>query len=869
MVGTTIGQYRVVERLGAGGMGEVYRAEDTRLGRYVAIKALPESLSGDPDKLSRLEREARTLAALNHPNIAAIYGLEELAGRRYLILELVPGQTLAERIDGAGLPLEEVLDLCRQIAAGLEAAHDKGVVHRDIKPANVMVTPDGVVKLLDFGLAKAVPSGAAEAETASLQMEAVAGTVAYMSPEQVRGAEVDPRTDIWAFGCVLYEVLTGRRLFSAPTTADTMMGILSRDADLSGLPPETPPHLRRLLERCLRRDPKRRLRHIGDARLELEEPGQPTAIAARPGRPRLAWLALPLAAAAAIGGWWARGRLTPNPESPMVRVKRLTDLPGLELTPAISPDGKSVAFVAESRGRHQIYIRLLGGGTPLAITRDDTDHMSPRWAPDSSSLIYFTPGPTGEHGTIWEIPALGGVPQRIAAALAPGDFSRDGKQIALFRSQPGAVDLVAVTRDGSSPHIIARLPGNFYENLRWSPDGRWLACIEKQEGVAFADHVIVVPTSGGEMRTLGGDAQIAGLAWKPDSSGFVLSSSRGSTLPYPPTFNLWSVTLDGSGQRQLTFGESTYEGPDLQAGGQIVSTRIRMQSDIWRIPITGAPAENVRNAVRITRQTGQVQTVTINPDESELAFLSDNGGHANIWTVRIATGEMRPATRELDTAVTVGVPVWSPRGDWINFLSNKGTGSFDVTLWLVRPDGSDARDLKEKGVWVCWSGDGEWVYYSHKVKGTFHISKYSLRGGQKQTVREDNAGACQIAADGSALYYLRILNQATFEVRVARPESGESKILGYIDGGRVPVYSVYAHAFLSPDGKWLAHPLLDRSTTNLWALPTSGGEWTKLTDFGSRNVLIARRVAWSHDSRHIYAAVADMDADIVLFEGLL
>ncbi|HYI92437.1 MAG TPA: protein kinase, partial [Bryobacteraceae bacterium] len=391
MIGRLLGHYRIVGKLGSGGMGDIYRAEDTRLKRDVAVKVLPETVVDDPQQMVRLEREARTLAAMNHPNIATIYGIEDADGVRALVLELVPGQNLSERLRRGPLPLDEALSICRQIAAGLEAAHERGVIHRDIKPANVMITPDGQAKVLDFGLAKSVLARTTDSQTLPMGDElskpgTMSGTVSYMSPEQARGIRCDEQTDIWAFGCVLYEALTGHRLFAADTLADTLLKITGDDADLNGLPSSTPRRIRLLIERCLRRDPKRRLRHIGDARLELEEKDAtelpaPASVPVLPKRKKAFWTGvLATASLAGIAGWFLHDRLALPIARSQTQVHRLTDFVGLEESPAISPDGKSVVFVAEVGSKRQIWLRLLAGGTPLAITKDDVDHYGPRWA---------------------------------------------------------------------------------------------------------------------------------------------------------------------------------------------------------------------------------------------------------------------------------------------------------------------------------------------------------------------------------------------------------------------------------------------------------------------------------------------------------
>jgi Tol biopolymer transport system component len=707
----------------------------------------------------------------------------------------------------------------------------------------------------------------------------ILGTAPYMSPEQARGHRVDKRTDIWAFGCVLYEMLTGTLAFSGETLPDTMTAILGRDADWSQLPPSTPPPIRTLLRRLLDKDKRRRLHDIADARIEIDDvmagAGYAASLApASQGLPQwIPWLvaALSIAGAAVVA---VNRQETPPSAAPLrnVQVRRLTDLVGLERMPAISPDGKTVAFVASDGHRHQVWVRLLSGGAPLLITKEATDHFWPRWAPDSGSLIYFTPSPQpGESGTIWEVSALGGSPNRLAVAIGPGDVSHDGKRLAFLRFVENTTELAVAGRDGSSPRTIARLAPGTYVLPKWSPDDRQIALVQDTGGARFTSDLFVVDVASSAVKVQALDVILQGLTWLPDSSGFIVSSAAGSTMSYPPTFNLWRVAVDGSAPVQLTFGESSYEFPDLGPQGQLVVARIRDQSDVWKFPVNGAPHDNARRGLRITRQTGRIQTVTLSPDESEVAVLSDNGGHANVWTARVATGEMRPLTRETDPGTVVAVPVWSPAGEWINFLTNRGTGTPDVTMWVARPDGSDSRDLGVRGAWTCWAPDGRSIYFSNLESGVYRIDKRSIAGGASTRVRDDNAIGCQVAADGT-LYFASVLAKYAgawdLEVRRARPENGPSVLLARVSGARVPTGAINFHALLSPDGRWLAMPLFDGSTTNLWAISTTTGQWRQLTDFADRNVVIARRIAWSRDSGFIYASMSDVDSDIVMIDGL-
>jgi Tol biopolymer transport system component len=652
------------------------------------------------------------------------------------------------------------------------------------------------------------------------------------------------------------------------------------------LPQSVPLFLRFIVEKALEKDRNERYqsmrelvvdlrrlaRRAADSTSPLAATFSPTASVRR--RARGIWIGVSLVALGALAGWALEGILTDGAPVRSIQVRRLTDFVGLEEAPALSPDGRSVAFVAVAAGqKRQIKVRLLTGGAALNLTSGDVDHYGPRWSPDSSSLLYFTPGKDpGDAGTLWEVPALGGPPRPLVESIGPGDLSHDGRRLAFMRFRDGRIELAVATRDLTEVRVVAELPPGVHSNLRWSPDDRWLAWIHEAGGSSFATRLGVVSASGGDARYVGGDYYLQGAAWLPDGSGWVVSSSQGSLMSYPPTYNLWVVPFEGGSATLQTFGEHSYESPDVGLQGRLVASRVRAQSDVWRVPVRGDPALNTRQAVRITRQTGLLQTISVSPDETAAAVLSDNGGHANVWTVRLADGEMRAVTRESDPHIVVAVPVWSPRGDWINFLSTRSSGTADVTLWLAHPDGSQPRDLGVYGAWACWSGDGEWLYYSALADGAYQVRKMRITDALIETVRTDDAIGCDTAKDGSALYYARILAQSTgawdFEIRVARPESGPSRVIGRVSGARVPATAVNFHALLSPDGEWLAMPLLDGATTNLWAVSTATGEWRQLTDFGERNVMIARRVAWSADGQYIYASVSDVDSDVVMFSGV-
>jgi serine/threonine protein kinase len=891
--GIKLGPYEIVSQVGAGGMGEVYRARDARLGRDVAVKVLPSSFSTDADRLRRFEQEARAAGVLNHPNILAIYDVGTHDGSPFVVSELLEGETLRDRLGGAAFPTRKAVEYAIQIARGLGAAHEKGIVHRDLKPENLFIIRDGRIKILDFGLAKLTqprPADASQTEAPTVALDAdntgpgvVMGTAGYMSPEQVRGQRVDHRADIFSFGAILYEMLTGKRAFHRESAVETLNSILKEDPpEFSETSSRIAPGLERVVKHCLEKNPDERFQSARDLAFDLEAlsgisglSSIETTVTLRPARWKdvalwtLAGLTLLMVGLIA---WWVLGKPNSGPTSQPVRLNRLTDFAGLEEFPTISPDGKSVAFTADTDGRRQIWVRLLAGGSPLQLTRDSGDHQFPRWSNDSASLIYYSaPTEAESQGIVWEISAYGGAPRRIAGSLSDGDLSHDGKQIALLRFNNGQVEVVVSTRDGSSPRTVAQLlPGFTYHHLRWSPDGKWIGF---QRDRVYEDDIFVVPAAGGEPRQITHDGNLlSGYAWLPDSSGIVYSSARGNTILYLPNFNLWTLKLEGGGPRQLTFGEASYVYPDLDRTGAVVASRLRMQFDIWKYPVDGSGEENVRRGVQITRQTGQIQTPSVGPGDRELVYLSDSGGHGNLWVRRQDGSETRQLTYERDSDVALGVPVWSPNGKHIAFVSTRNLGSWDFGLWLVSPDGSNLRNVAERGGWACWSGDSRWIYYAVARDGVYHIEKILAEGGQPITVRSDNALGCAISPDGLTLYYavpLANVNGASdFEIRVARPENSPSELLARIPGWRIPAGQTI-HPLISPDAKWLALLLSDGAGANIWALPTAGGPLRQVTNFGQRRTFIARRVSWSSDGRFIFAALGEGDADAVLLDGLL
>ena len=595
------GSYQVVSRLGKGGMGEVFRAHDPSLARDVAIKTLPRGSAGESEWLARFRREARTLAALNHPNIAVVHGLEESDGVHYLIMELVEGDTLAERAVRLGpLPVQDAVSLCTQVVEALEAAHHKSIIHRDIKPANIKVTPEGRVKVLDFGLAKRSVHAGGGADTTMTGLSvigSIAGTPGYMSPEQARGKEVDQRTDIWAVGCVLFELLTSRRTFDGETVNDTLAAVLERDPDWDQLPSSTPIKVRELLRRCLEKDPERRFQTTTELKTALYEvqqsPGSSWGLArlkTKRGRRRLAAVAALLVLLMATAGVVYYPKLARARDEPRAGVvltpKPLTSLPGWEFQPSWSRDGSFVLFSNNRNGSMDIFAMPAAGGDPIQLTKGPADEISAHWSPDGKYLAYVADDGAGTN--VYLAGQFGGGQRKLAATgvsallrfvdalslLGTTPWSPDGKDLLFARVTLPADTAVWQIDVDTGTLTQMTFPGTGESDFfpSWSFDGARLVFTRRQRGKAT---IWTLPAAGG-VPVLVAEAQ-SEAAWSSDNRRLVFTSAQSGLL------NLWETSVEFPQRlRQLTNGSGWDLFPTVSQSGRLAFVIFNHRVDLLR-----------------------------------------------------------------------------------------------------------------------------------------------------------------------------------------------------------------------------------------------------------------------------------------------
>jgi eukaryotic-like serine/threonine-protein kinase len=855
-VGTRLGAYEIVSAIGAGGMGEVYRARDTKLGREVAVKVLPDHFARDPHRLARFEREARALASLNHPGAAAIYGLEQAGEIHFIVMELVPGRTLEERLAGGALPLSEALRLGRQIAAALEAAHGQGIVHRDLKPANVKVTPEGRVKVLDFGLAKMLASGSApgssEAQTATAdgtREGTVLGTPAYMSPEQARGKSVDKRTDIWSFGCVLYEMVAGRKPFVGETVSDTVVAILSREPDWSALPQATPAALRQLLHRCLEKDVERRQRDAGDVAIEIDDTLQALEPAPRAGR---GWLLAAVVTGAALVVLLALavGRFRRAPAGPLQpSLSQVTFREGVEDFPAWSPDGQHLLFAEEVGRVRKIFVKELVGGEDKQLTHGDADDIQPSWAPNGKTILFVRARQAGrklepgdifgiyDGGDVWALDLGSGKESLFLENAFNPAHSPDGSRIAVDASWVGPRRLWIVDAEGRNPQQATSDVSEAVMHLRprWSPDGARLV-FQNVERTKF--DVRVVDLTSRKLTWVTSDTpHDVGPVWSRSGRYLYFSSDRSGG------WNVWRVPVAADGSpagplQQLTTGAGQDVGLALSPDGlRLAFSVLKQNADIWRLPVSpadGKPAGRPEPVIATTREDSRGAW---SPDGATIAFNSDRSGDMNIWVYALKDGSTRQLTRGAGGDFQ---PNWSPDGKTIVFFSSRA-GSADI--WrvdvasgaLTRLSGGDEVDTNP-----FFSPDGTRIAYQSDRGGHLEVWVMSADGsGARPLTRAGVTGHfMRWTQDGGGIVFRCPCGGKPQTLRVGL-DGAEPQPVGEVAGG--------SHSSFSPDFS-LIMDVVGHKT--LWVSPLRSGKPGPVFEFEDADSRIDYPV-WSPDGRFV------------------
>jgi Tol biopolymer transport system component/predicted Ser/Thr protein kinase len=902
MIGKTLGHYQITEKLGEGGMGVVYKARDTHLDRFVAIKVLPAEKVADPERKRRFVQEAKAASALNHPNIIHIYDIDHAEGTDYIAMEYVAGKTLDQRIGRRGLRLSEALKYAVQIADALAKAHSAGIVHRDLKPTNIMVNEDGVVKVLDFGLAKLTEQvqGDETASTATIddggrpitEEGIIVGTVAYMSPEQAEGKKVDARSDIFSLGSVLYEMVTGQKAFQGTSKISTLSAILHQEPKaVSGIMPTIPTDFEKLISRCLRKDPAKRLQHMDDVKIaldELKEDSDSGKLAAgapvrRRGRSYL-WLSMTLAAGAvlAVVAWLWLGRSRPAAEEGTLTAVPLTAYPGTETCPSFSPDGTQVAFQwcpeGWATGKNcDIYVKQIGMEPPYPLTDTPEQEYGPAWSPDGRFIAFLRQLST-EKVALVLIPQRGG-PQRVLAELdaSKAGTALDGPYLAWTPDSKWVVSPVpevgrriwslclfsVETGEKRQVTNAATEVGGGDTAPAISPNGRVMAFARIRAPVSELCLLSLgegYKPQGEPERIPADNPYNIGAAWTPDGSDIVFSAGVRVGTHVSINHGLWRVAAaEPAKARRLPFAQDNARSPGIsRLGNRLAYAVERGDTNIWRIDLQG-PDRKAGVPFKLISSTRSEHGARLSPDGKRIVFQSDRSGVNEIWVCDNDGANPVKLTSVGGSARDLSLGEWSPDSKSIVFDMNVGS---NFGVHVISAGGGVPRRLTTAPKWVsfpCWSRDGQSIYFRSGRGGTTQVWKMPAGGGDAVQISHDPEGVDRLheSPDGKFLYYSKGWPNPQSVWRVAAEGGEATKVLDGVHttaGWTVGGHGIYF--FAKPDEK-------GHSDLSIYEFAT--GKTRKIAT-------IERPVTWyvevSRDDRTLlYTQVDEAGSDLMLVEN--